>query len=335
MTVTGELVTSVQMSETPPKVDLALLPTPLHRLNRLSEELELDLWIKRDDMTGFAMGGNKGRKVEYLIADAMRLGSEVVVTCGALQSNFVRQLGAACRVCGLRLVADVMTSPFDSAAGPAASGIGKIGGNVLLDNLLDVELRLHPDGDWETLYAHAAKSALGLRSAGVNVYEVPVGGSSPPGAYAFHQAGLELQGQGVEFDWIVFPTSSGSTQVGLAHAFRVTNTRVLGIACDPEPEIAVDFADLSAGLADLLGEVPLDAEEFLIDFDSVGDGYGVPSHAGNEATKLLATREAIFLDPVYTAKAFAGLTRLAASGAITGRVVFWHTGGIPALFATD
>ena len=321
------------MAKTPPKVPLILAPTPLHRLNRLSDDLGLDLWIKRDDLTGFAFGGNKGRKLEYLIAEALAVRAEVVVTCGSAQSNFIRQLAAACAIYDLHCAAVVMELPYDAPAGkPTGKHLAARGGNVLLDDLLGAELRMFPDGDWDSLFAEMDKMALEKEELGKKVYRIPVGGSSPLGAYAFYQAAAELNAG--PFDWIVCASSSGSTQTGLTYAFAESPTRVLGVACDPEPEIAKDFAALGRGFAELIdAPISLEAEDFLIDFHSVGEGYGIITKEGEHAIQLMARREGIFLDPIYSAKAFAALIRLAEVKAIEGRVLFWHTGGTPALFA--
>ncbi len=323
------------MPETPPKVQLILAPTPLHRLKNLSRETHLDLWIKRDDLTGFAFGGNKGRKLEYLIADALNQNAEVVTTCGSSQSNFIRQLGAACSKHGLVCAAAAMHLPYDNAAGkPTGKHIGNSNGNVLLDEILGIDMHIHPDDDWEVLYTHAEVLAKEYETKGKRVYRVPVGGSSPLGAYAFYQAAQELTAG--PFDWIVTASSSGSTQTGLAYAFDGTPTKIQGIACDPEPEIANDFAEIGYGLAQLLNhprQIP--ANEYRLDFNSVGAGYGMASEEGREATELMARQEGIFLDPVYTAKALAALLRLAKTKQIEGRVLFWHTGGTPAIFADN
>jgi len=311
---------------------LICAPTPVHRLDRLSAELGVDLWIKRDDLTGFALGGNKGRKLEYLLGAALESGADTVVTCGAAQSNFIRQLGAACSVVGLRCVAVVMSLPYDVS--PAVGRrLADSGGNVLLDELLGVELRVAPDGTWDSLYSLAEQAAVELVAAGRAVYRVPVGGSSPLGAFAFVRAAEELAAQAAPFDAIVFASSSGSTQVGLTRYFLGSSTRVLGIACDPEPDIADDFAVLAERLAELDGGPPLGREAFEVNLDYVGEGYGIPSPAGQAAIERLARREGIFLDPIYSAKAFAGLLDLVGRGELSGRVLFWHTGGIPALFA--
>lgn len=317
----------------PARIPLCLLPTPLHRLNRLSEELGVDLWIKRDDLTGFAMGGNKGRKLEYLVAEAAAHEAEVVVTCGATQSNFVRQLGAACAVAGLRCVAAVMDLPYEESPHPPGKErtLRTDAGNVVLDKILGVELRHFPDGEWESLFHHAEMLAKVEEAGGRRVFRVPIGGSSPLGAYAFYEAAKEIPS---DFDWIVTASSSGSTQTGLAYAFHGSKTRVLGMCADPEPEIADDFAELGRGLATLLAlPFSLASSSFLLSFDFVGGGYGIPSAEGDEAIQRLARTEGIFLDPIYSGKAFAGLLSLVEAQTLTGRVLFWHTGGLPTLFA--
>ncbi|HJP83478.1 MAG TPA: D-cysteine desulfhydrase family protein [Fimbriimonadaceae bacterium] len=318
---------------TVPKVSLIHRPTPLHRLDRMSERLGIDLWIKRDDLTGFAFGGNKGRKLEPLMAKALSTGAEVVVTCGSIQSNFIRQLGAACAVFGVKCAAAVMDVPYEFEK-PAGVGLYLHGGNVTLDGWLGVDLRLSPDGPWETLFERMEELANEFEADGRKVFRIPVGGSIPEGAYAFYEAGRELQDQAAEpFDQIVVASSSGSTQVGLSQFFRTSRTRVIGIASDPEPEIAEDFAQLSTGLGELIGESGLPQNEFNLHFGFVGPGYGIPSEAGNAAIRDLAQTEGIFLDPIYSGKAFAAVLELAKRGELSGRTCFWHTGGLPSLFS--
>jgi D-cysteine desulfhydrase family pyridoxal phosphate-dependent enzyme len=314
-----------------PRIQLAQLPTPLHRLDRVSGDLGADIYIKRDDLTGLALGGNKARKLEYLLADALAQGAEVVVTCGGIHSNFIRQLGAACAQLGLQSAAAVMELPFETSP---VSGLRlrRDRGNPMLSELFGVDLRIYQDGEWEELYGLADQLAVEYEELGKKVYRIPVGGSSPLGAYAFYRAAEEVREE--RFDWIVFASSSGSTQTGLAYAFQGTSTHVLGIASDPEPEIAQDFAELGYGLANLIGETRLlQPKQFNIDFDFVGEGYGVSSPEGDEAIKYLAATEGILVDPIYTGKAFAGLLKLVPSRILCGRILFWHTGGIPSLFA--
>ncbi|MBX3112198.1 MAG: pyridoxal-phosphate dependent enzyme [Fimbriimonadaceae bacterium] len=322
------------MSE-PARVSLCCLPTPLHRLPRLSAELGVDLWVKRDDLTGFAFGGNKGRKLEYIIADIVASGAEVVVTCGSTQSNFVRQLGAACAVHDIACHAVVMDLPRPDGAAPVGKGDGT-GGNVVLDELFGVTLHRIPDGGWTELEEAAAGLAGQIRAEGKRTRLVPLGGSGPLGALAFWRAAHEVQTQfeGV-FDAVVTASSSGSTQTGLACAFHGTRTRVIGVSADPEPEIADDLSRLSHELAAVQPRCPaLAPHEFDFRLDWVGPGYGLPSEEGQAAMERMARAEGIALDPVYSAKACAGLFAMVSSGELKGSVCLWHTGGTPALFAT-
>lgn len=315
----------------PPRVPLILRPTPLHRLPRLSAELGIDLWIKRDDLTGFALGGNKGRKLEFLLADMVLQRTSAVVTCGAVHSNFIRQLGAACSIRGIRCIALVMDLPFEPGFEIAEVGVGP-GGNRWLNEWLGVEIHELPNGSWDELFAQTEDLAQRLEAEGETVYRIPVGGSSPLGAYAFFEAADEIRTNPF-FDSIICPSSSGSTQVGLSYALHGAQTHVIGISCDPEPDLLDELKRLCYGLDDLLGLDRRVAAEYLnLRYDFVGPGYGVPSPDGLAALELMARTEGIFLDPIYTSKAFAGLVQMVRQKEIRGRVLFWHTGGIPSLF---
>lgn len=315
------------------RLSLLQLPTPLHRLERASADLGIDLWIKRDDLTGFALGGNKGRKLEFLMADAISKKATVVVTCGSTQSNFVRQLGAACAVLGIRCVAAVMDTPYEHGIPSGPRLVGE-NGNVVLDEILGVELHRFPDGTWDSLFALTEELERECEGKCETVYRIPVGGSSGVGAAGFFYAAMELQAQGVDFDQIVVASSSGSTQSGLLLGMMRANTRVIGIACDDEPEIAADYAVVARELAALVGlDRKLDVDDFDVRFDWVGGGYGIVSQASTDAIRYLARTEGVFLDPIYTGKAFAAVIDLARAGLLPGRTLFWHTGGSPALFA--
>ena len=317
-----------------PKVSLILAPTPLHRLDRMSDELGIDLWIKRDDLTGFAMGGNKGRKLEYLMGEALRQGATTVITCGAAQSNFVRQLAASCSRFNVKFIAVVMPLPYEFE--PVRGGLKPEGGNILLNHLLGADIRKMPNGTWDTMFDETKRVAEECRQSGETVYEIPIGGSSPQGAYAFYEAGLELLNQDPNFDLVIGASSSGSTQTGLTYAFAGTNTHFRGVACDPEPEMVHEFATLAKGIDDITGKnLDLTAEDFDFDLRYVGPGYGVPSEGGTNAIEKLARMEGIFLDPVYSGKGFHGLLEMAKNGELPKRVCFWHTGGSPALFAME
>jgi len=317
----------------PSRIALIPWPTPLHRLDQASADLGVDLWIKRDDLTGFALGGNKGRKLEYLMADAVASGASRVVTCGSLQSNFVRQLGAAASVLGMSCSAVVMELPYDTPAGkPEAVPQIHESGNVLIDDFLGVELKVLPDGDWELLFAAAEALAQEKEKAGEKVYRIPVGGSSPLGAYAYYRAADELRGH-PKFDYVIVACSSGSTLTGLGYAFHGSPTRVIGISCDPEPALIDVLGELGEGLREWVDVGDVATEYWDLRMEYVGPGYGVPSLEGNAAIHYLAKAEGVFLDPIYTAKAFAGLKDLVIRRQIKGRILFWHTGGIPSLFA--
>ncbi len=284
--------------------------------------------MKRDDLTGFAGGGNKARKLEYLIGEAIEQGADAVVTCGAIQSNFVRQLGAACRMAGLECHAALMELPFEEGVEPPRGLLSNVTGNPQLNQLFGVHMHIYVSGHWSDLYRRAEDAAEALEGAGKRVYRVPIGGSTPLGAYAFTEAAGELN---QPFEIIVTASSSGSTQVGLAMA--LPGTRVVGMGCDPEPEIIYDFEALSKACAERFPQfVALEAKQFEIDFDAVGPGYGVPSELGQRAMHWMAQTEGILLDPIYSAKAFGALMKGIEEGRYSGKILFWHTGGVPSLF---
>lgn len=260
-------------------------------------------------------------------------GAETVVTCGAMQSNFIRQLAASCAVFNLKLVAACMNLPYISEDKWLPFHHSGNDGNLYLDRYFGLERRRFPDGTWDQLDDYRDEIAKELEAAGRKVFVVKLGGGSPQGVHAFFLAGEELLRQTpADIDQIVVASSSGSTQVGLAHRFMGTSTRVIGMACDPEPDIPEDLAELSREYADAFGGQPLEVDDFDFRLDWVGPGYGVPSEAGDDAVKYLASREGILLDQVYSGKAFAGMLDLARAGGLPGRTVFWHTGGVPSLF---
>ncbi|RYG46017.1 D-cysteine desulfhydrase family protein [bacterium] len=312
----------------PPRISLCFLPTPLHRLDRASEALGIDLWIKRDDMTGFALGGNKGRKLEYLMADVLASGADVVVSCGGIHSNFLRQLAAACAKCGVGCATAVMELPYEDAPSEGRRPHAR-GGNQILDRLFGMDIRLFPDNNWDTLFGHAEELALEYEAQGKRVYRMPLGGSSPLGAFAFWRAAQELPD---DVEAIVFASSSGSTHIGLATYFFGSEVAVEGMACDPEPQITDDFADLSRRLHERMGLPALLAGDLRLDMTSVGPGYGLMSDEADEAVEWLARLEGIVLDPIYSGKAFAALLRRREEFA-GKKTVFWHTGGVPTVFA--
>ncbi len=321
------------LEDSPPRINLCCLPTPIHRLDRLTDKLRTEIWIKRDDLTGFALGGNKGRKLEYLIPDALKCGANAIVTCGALQSNFVRQLGAACSMFGIECHACVMSLPFEGDP-PSGEGLSQDSGNVLLDKVFNVKLYKYPDGTWDELYSLTDNLAHDLEKAGKTVYKVPIGGSSTLGAHSFVLAAREAMAQiPTGFDYVVSPSSSGSTQVGLHMGFA-GQSKVVGIAADPEPDLVQDFADLSRKVAEQDQELKaVEVHEFDLRLGYVGKGYSVLDDKTLSVIQMVAREEGLLLDPVYSGKAMVGLLDLISKKELEGRILFWHTGGIPTVFS--
>lgn len=313
----------------PPQVDLGFFPTPLHSLPRLSELLDgPEIWIKRDDQTGLATGGNKTRKLRLLVADALAQGADTLITAGAVQSNHCRQTAAAAAQMGLKCHLVLRGAPSDIP-----------NGNLLLDLLLGA--RVHYVRDKTASQARMSALDEELREQGHRPYLIPYGGSNALGAAAYALAVQELQAQmeGVTFDAIVFATSSGGTQAGLIAGARLfgLNTAIVGISVDEPAEVlAPRVARLASEALALLGEPgEISADEVEVDDRFRGGGYAVVGDLEREAIRTLARAEGILLDPVYTGRAFGGLLSLIREGrwGKGQRVLFWHTGGIPALFA--
>ena len=313
-----------------PSLALAPLPTAVEPMAKLSAALGAGpaVLIKRDDTIGFAMGGNKVRKLEYLGARAQADGCDTLITAGAVQSNHARVTAATAVKLGMRAVLVVNgTAPAQPTA------------NALLDGLLGARVIYveNRDGRAATMRAVADR----LRSEGRRVFEIPIGGSTPLGSLAYVEAVLELVEQMPPPDVIVHATSSGGTQAGIVAACRLLglSTRVIGIAADgPTDQIHAQVNANIDGVAELLDvdrSLLLRGTAVEIDDRFFGDGYAIPTAASREAIELVARTEAIFLDPVYTGKAMAGLIAHVRQRqfAPTERVLFWHTGGQVGLFA--
>ena len=319
-----------------PRTSLAHLPTPLHALPRLSELLGgASIWIKRDDCTGLAGGGNKTRKLEFLLGDALAQGADALITQGAVQSNHVRQTAAAAAVCGLpchALLEDRIGSSEQNA---------NENGNVLLDNILQAELTHFPAG--ADMHAEMEKHAAQLVREGrcKKPYLIPGGGSNPVGALGYASAALEIlqqaNAQGLKVDAIVHATGSTGTQAGLAAGLCGLNANIplLGIsvraARAAQEENVLALAQRTAELLQLRGAPA--AADIVVNSDYVGEGYGIPAEGTLEAISLLATCEGILLDPVYSGKGMAGLIDLVRGGKFPkcANIVFVHTGGAQAL----
>ncbi len=308
---------------------LGFFPTPVHPLKRIGQSFpDYRLFIKRDDQSGLALGGNKTRKLEYLMHHAISFRSGAVITSGAAQSNHCRQTAAACALAGIpcHLVL------FDK-------GQVRMNGNLLIDHLLGAVIHWNDDG-------HTPESvAAQLAKAGMNPYIIPVGGSNETGCLGYVRAMKELQEQesqtGIQFDYIVTATSSGGTQAGMILGKRLFDlgSEIIGINIDKTPifgkpveEHIPDIANRAAADFHLKARVNPEDIRILRDYDK--SGYGVLTAEEKITLHKMAREEGILLDPVYTGRAFAALMDLLTKRYFKpgSAVLFWHTGGAPALF---
>ena len=305
---------------------LAHLPTPIEPLPGLTHYLNnAQIFIKRDDLTGLGIGGNKTRKLEYLVADALKHGCKTLMSTGAVQSNHCRQVAAAAAKAGLECI---LVLAGDEPA--------ERQGNLLLDYLSGANTifvkRADRDPELQKAFAEAEK-------AGKQPYLIPYGGSSAIGAIGYLEAMRELKDQGFDPDWILFASSSGGTHAGMALGARLygAKAKVLGIGIDNlNLNFRATIANLANETASLLGlELSLKPADILLNEDYCQSGYGKLQPAEIEAIKLFASRDGILLDPVYTGRAAAGMLDLIGKGFFKPgeQVLFWHTGGTPALFA--
>jgi 1-aminocyclopropane-1-carboxylate deaminase/D-cysteine desulfhydrase len=312
-----------------PTAGLGHWPTPLHRLDRFSELLDTDIWIKRDDIQGVALAGNKIRKFDLVIGDAQSRGKDTLVTTGAPQSNSARTGAAAAAAAGLSAYLLLSGSAPEE---PTA--------NLLIDHLVGARVRYAGDATWDELNAGVNDIVAELHRKGRKPFAAPLGCSSPLGALGFAKAYLEIHAQfasaGVEPSAIVHTSTSGGTHAGLlvGRALAHSTTRIIGIdvgAIHDQPAHAL--AGLAAQAADLIGlDLGIAPADLEITTDQIGDGYAVPTESGNAAIRQLAHAEGVLVDPVYSGKGLAGFIDLVAGGRIEGPVVFWHTGGYHALF---
>lgn len=309
------------------RLHFAHLPTPVEDLPRLSAALKGPrLLVKRDDQTGLAFGGNKTRKLEYLMAEARDQDADTLITAGAVQSNHCRQTVAAAAkfsmACVLMLFGDPPETPD---------------GNHLLHHLLGAEM-IYTRRD--AIEAKLTEVFQDLAAKGKKPYLIPYGGSNPTGVLGYVNAMLELAQQDVHPDWIVFPSSSGGTQAGMLVGARMSgfSGKILGISVDETAdELTAHVADLATQTAASIGkDWTFSAGDVLVNDDYTGGGYAVMGTPEIEAIRLFAEKEALLLDPVYTGRAAAGMIDLIRRGAFedTDTVLFWHTGGGPALFAS-
>ncbi|MCS6993728.1 MAG: D-cysteine desulfhydrase family protein [Anaerolineales bacterium] len=312
-----------------PRIRFAHLPTAIEEMPRLSAALGgPNLLIKRDDQTGLAFGGNKTRKLEFLVAEAQQQGACLLITGGAMQSNHCRQTAAAAARFGMECIL-VLTGEHQEQ--PT--------GNLLLDFLFDADVvwvskREERDAKLQEIYHTAQES-------GCKPYLVPYGGSSPTGALGYAFAIEEMLTQGVRPDWVVFGSSSGGTHAGLVLGQRVFGYegKILGISIDePAERLKAHVAALASAASEKLGaRLEISPHDVLAEDRYCQAGYGVFGEAEREAITLFAHYEGILLDPVYTGRAAAGLIDLIRQGFFRKdeTVLFWHTGGQPALFAAQ
>ncbi|MFZ5918188.1 MAG: D-cysteine desulfhydrase family protein [Chloroflexota bacterium] len=314
-----------------PRISLAFLPTPLEEMPRLRAALGGGprLLVKRDDQTGLATGGNKSRKLEFLVAEALTQKADTLVTAGGPQSNHCRQTAAAAAKTGLRCVLVLSGHP------PARVDWN---GNLLLDDLLGAEMRWAGEATREAALEETVQS---LRASGARPYLIPVGGSVPVGAAGYVAAVEELADQlaarGERVARIVFPSGSAGTHAGILVGIKALglSARVEGINDDKVGGLLDKVRSLAVATADHLNLKLHFADEDLVLHDAYGAaGYGVITNAEREAIRLLARTEGLIADPVYTGRALAGLIDLVRRGVYGSdeTVLFWHTGGVAGLF---
>lgn len=321
-----------------PRRFLAHLPTPLEKLERLSKELGgPEIWIKRDDCTGLSTGGNKTRKLEFLMAEAELQGADIVITQGATQSNHARQTAAFAAKMGMgcHVLLEDRTGSNDANYNH--------NGNVLLDHLHGATTEKCAGG--LDMNAEMEAVAERMRAAGKKVYTIPGGGSNPTGALGYVNCAFELVGQandrGLKIDHIVHATGSAGTQAGLIVGLKGLNAQIplLGVGVRAPKDVQEgNVYKLACATAEKLGCPGLVMRDDVIaNTDYVGKGYGIPTESGLEAIRMFAELESILLDPVYSAKGAAGLINLIRKGRFKKdeRVVFLHTGGSAALFGYD
>jgi D-cysteine desulfhydrase family pyridoxal phosphate-dependent enzyme len=309
------------------RLTFAHLPTPIEELPRLTIDLKgPHLLVKRDDQTGLAFGGNKTRKLEYLLAEAQKAGAKTLISAGAVQSNHCRQTVAAAAKFGMDCILVLFGDPPDPPDG-----------NYFLHYLLGAEI-IHANRD--NMNAKLEEVFQQAQSEGRKPYLIPYGGSNPIGAQGYVNAMLELSEQAAKPDWIVFPSSSGGTQAGMLVGAKMSgfNGKILGISVDqPADTLSSSVAELATETAKFLGKKwTFKSSDVLVNDDYTGRGYAVMGEPEIRAIQLFAKREALLLDPVYTGRAAGGMIDLVYKGFFkpSETVLFWHTGGGPALFAS-
>ena len=308
-----------------PRIPLAVLPTPIQKLENISRILGTNVYIKRDDMTGIGLGGNKVRKLEFLLADAKNKGAEIVFTTGGAQSNHAMLTAACCKKLGMTPILILKKR-----------GVTDRKGNILLEYLMNTDVRFLDTGDSQEVYKEMDR--VGQESGKV-YYKIPTGGSNAIGALGYVNCVKEISEQtDVKFDYICCAEGSGGTHAGVAMGAKLfmPDTQVLGMMVDTDPFEEIT-TDIMKGLAELLelDFVPTVDDVHLVDV--CGEGYAIPSPEGNAAIRMMAENEGLFLDPVYTGKAFGGLIKMAKEGKFKpdDNILYLYSGGAGGLFAID
>lgn len=306
------------------KLSLGIFPTPIHRLDRLSEKLGIDLWIKRDDLSGMGLGGNKVRKLEYLLAEAKKQGAQLIFTTGGAQSNHAMLTAACAGKLGMRTILILKKR-----------GVTECRGNQLLERLMGTEVRFMDTDDYADIYAEMDRVG---QASGLAYYKIPCGGSNALGTLGYVDCAREISPQGVHFDHIVCAEGSGGTMAGLALGAKLflPGTQVHGMMVDTEPFDRITPSLMQEAAALLGQDLSISDDDYHLR-DVCGSGYAIASPEGNAAVGMMAENEGIILDPVYTGKAFGGLIAMAKEGGFQPgeRVLFLHSGGAGGLFAVE
>ena len=305
-----------------PRVALGVFPTPIQRLENISRLLRTNVYIKRDDLTGLGLGGNKVRKLEFLLADAREKGAQAVFTTGGAQSNHAMLTAAAAGKMGMKPILILKKR-----------GVTAQVGNQLLERLMGTQVILMDTDSYADIYEEMDRMG---RRLGVPYYKIPCGGSNALGSLGYVDCAREISRQGLSFDHLVCAEGSGGTMAGLALGAKLflPGTKVHGMMVDTDPFDQITPALMREAAALLEADLEITPADYHLT-DMCGPGYAIPSREGNEAVSLMAREEGLFLDPVYTGKAFAGLKKMAEEGLIgeTENVLFLHSGGAGGLFA--
>lgn len=312
-----------------PKFPLCQLPTPCHRLNFLSDTFDCEIYCKREDLTGFGLGGNKTRKLELLIHEALEHDCDTLVTSGSIQSNFCRITAAAGAVAGMTVYLIL-----------GGSSPKNLTGNLILNELLQANIRYVDSPKWNEWEAESVEVARELTAEGRKVFFIPIGGSVPVGAVAYVDAFLEILDDekriGMTFDQIIHASGSGGTQAGLVVGKEMTgwSGKINAISVAMSRDVLTEKVyKLALEAASLLGG-RVERDSVLVDDGFIGPGYAIRTREGERAVEYFARHEGIFLDHFYSGKAAAALLKWLDQGRMKGKtVLFIHTGGQPELFA--